>query len=66
MTNPAKDVLIVEDDDSIRNLVALALARAVINKPCDVHELRELVKGCVDLRQGHDGSDAAATAGGLS
>ena len=137
MTNPSKDVLIVEDDDSIRNLVALALARAgltsdtaedgvyavehltekrysvllldmsmprldgtgvlkevrafygpddperpivlvmtagaqvealqpfaeivhaVINKPFDVVELREVVKGCVTLRQRHDGSERA-------
>jgi CheY-like chemotaxis protein len=132
MSNPSRDVLIVEDDDSIRSLVALALARAgltcdtaedgvyavehltekrysvllldmsmprldgagvlkeirafyaddserpivlvmtaapqqeplqpfaevvhaVIAKPFDVQELRDLVKGCVDLRQRHDG-----------
>ncbi|MEA2328954.1 MAG: two-component system, NtrC family, response regulator AtoC [Thermoanaerobaculia bacterium] len=143
MSNPSKDVLIVEDDDSIRNLVALALTRAgltcdtaedgvyavehltekrysvllldmsmprldgagvlkeirafyaddserpvvlvmtagaqqeplqpfaeivhaVINKPFDLSELREVVRGCVDLRQRHDGFDARAAAGGLS
>ncbi|MGA8810756.1 MAG: response regulator [Thermoanaerobaculia bacterium] len=135
MSNPSKDVLIVEDDDSIRNLVALALARAgltcdtaedgvyavqhltekrysvllldmsmprldgagvlkeirafyaddserpivlvmtaapqqeqlqpfaeivhaVVAKPFDVHELRELVRGCVTLRKRHDGLDS--------
>jgi len=143
MSNPAKDVLIVEDDDSIRNLVALALSRAgltcdtaedgvyavehltekrysvllldmsmprldgagvlkeirafygddserpivlvmtaapqqeplqpfaeivhaVIAKPFNVHELRELVRGCVDLRQRHDAFGDRAVAGGLS
>ena len=143
MTNPSKDVLIVEDDDSIRSLVALALARAgltcdtaedgvyavehltekrysvllldmsmprldgagvlkevhafyaddserpivlvmtaapqqeplqpfaeivhaVISKPFDVKELRELVKGCVDLRQRHDGLGDAASERGVA
>jgi len=36
MTTPSKDVLIVEDDDSIRNLVALALVRAGLT--CDTAE----------------------------
>jgi len=140
MGNPLKDVLIVEDDDSIRNLVALALTRAglrcdtaadgvyavehltekryavllldmsmprldgagvlkeirafyaddserpivlvmtaapqqeplqpfagivhaVIAKPFDVHELRELVKGCVVLRERHDGFGGRAIEG---
>jgi DNA-binding response OmpR family regulator len=36
MSNPGKDVLIVEDDDSIRNLVALALSRAGLT--CDTAE----------------------------
>jgi len=138
MSNPAKDVLIVEDDDSIRNLVALALAgltcdtaedgvyavehltekrysvllldmsmprldgagvlkeirafygddperpivlvmtagaqheplqpfagivHAVINKPFDVHERRELVQGCVVQRQHHHGLHARAEEG---
>jgi DNA-binding response OmpR family regulator len=140
MGNPLKDVLIVEDDDSIRNLVALALTRAglrcdtaadgvyavehltekrysvllldmsmprldgagvlkeirafyddhserpivlvmtagaqqeplqpfaeivhaVIRKPFDVRELRELVKGCVVLRERHGGFDDPAERG---
>jgi two-component system, NtrC family, response regulator PilR len=137
MRNTSKDVLIVEDDDSIRNLVALALSRAgltcdtaedgvyavehltekrysvllldmgmprldgagvlkevrafyandperpivlvmtaapqqeqlqpfaeivhaVVAKPFDVFELRELVKGCVTLRQRHDDLERAS------
>jgi hypothetical protein len=38
---------------------------AVINKPFDVGELRELVRGCVVLRQRHAIGNRAAE-GGLS
>ena len=62
MRNSSKDVLIVEDD-SIRNLVALALTRAGLR--CDT-ELRDPVKGCVVLQERHDGLDARSAERGLS